>query len=139
MSFLTANTFLGKLGPKNKNCLSKVKFEYAELNSKVHFSYFQLEVIVLWKFRPKKEIVTWSWNLVARPIQTCWIQWLCSRFQFSTANTHFGKVFSRKSNLKFCTQTNSNVQNSKIMFTFPVFNGSTLFGWTWSKNPKLLI
>ena len=41
--------------------------------------------------------------------------------------------------LKFCTQTNSNMQNSMMMFTFSVFDWKYLFGQIWSKKSKLAV
>ena len=41
--------------------------------------------------------------------------------------------------LKFCTQTNSNMQNSMVMFTFSVFDWKYLFGQIWSKKSKLTV
>ena len=41
--------------------------------------------------------------------------------------------------LKFCTQTNSNMQNSIVMFTFSVFDWKYLFGQIWSKKLKLSV
>ena len=59
---------------------------------------------------------------------------------FSTGNTFFGKFGSKTQNyqfkLKFCTYTNSNMQNSMVMFTFSVFDWKYLFRQTWSKNSK---
>ena len=42
-------------------------------------------------------------------------------------------------NLKFGTLTNSNTQNSVVMFTFSFFDWKYFFGDIWSKNLKLSI
>ena len=41
--------------------------------------------------------------------------------------------------LKFGTYTNSNMQNSMLMFTFSVLIRNTLFGQIWSKKSKLSV
>ena len=41
--------------------------------------------------------------------------------------------------LKFGTKTNLNMQNSMMMFTFPVFDWKYLFGQIWSKKSKLSV
>ena len=57
-----------------------------------------------------------------RLIQICRNQWWCSLFLFSTGSTLFGQILSKKSKsqlqLKFGTCTNSNIQNSMVMFNF---------------------
>ena len=66
---------------------------------------------------------------------------------FSTGNTLFGHIWSKKSKLKlnlsvklkFGTFTNSNMQNSIVTFTFSVFDWNTLFSQTWSRKSKLLV
>ena len=41
--------------------------------------------------------------------------------------------------LKFGTLTNSDMQNSIVMFTFSLFNQKYLFGQIWSKKLKLSV
>ena len=54
-------------------------------------------------------------------------------FLFSTGNTLFRQIWSKKKNqngtfkLKFGTQTNLNVQNSMMMFNFSVFDWKYTF------------
>ena len=73
----------------------------------------------------KVKTISWSWNLVPRLIQLCRIQWWCSLFLFLIGNTLFGQIWPRK--LKLSVQgetwylTNSNMQNSLVMFTFFCF------------------
>ena len=38
--------------------------------------------------------------------------------------------------LKYGTETNSNMQNSMMLFTFLFLSGNTLFGQIWSKKSK---
>ena len=65
------------------------------------------------------------------PIWICIIQWLCSLFPISTANTILGKFGPKNKNcqfiLKFGTWTNSNMQNSMAMFNFSACYGNYLF------------
>ena len=54
---------------------------------------------------------------------------------------HFSGKFGPKTQnyqfkLKFCAQTNSNIQNSIVIITFSVFDWKYVFGQTWSKNSK---
>ena len=73
----------------------------------------------------KIKIISWSWNLVPIPIGICRIQWWYSLFLFLIGNALFGQIWSKKSNyqlkLKFGSQTNSNMQNSLMLFTFFCF------------------
>ena len=59
------------------------------------------------------------------PIWICRIQWLCSLFPISTAIPFLGKFGPKNKNyqfiLKFGTWTNSNMQNSMVMFNFSPF------------------
>ena len=50
----------------------------------------------LGKFGPKSQIISWSWNLVARLIRICRIQWCCSLFLFLSGNTLFAQIWSKK-------------------------------------------
>ena len=44
----------------------------------------------------KIKIISFSWNLIAKPIRICRIQWCCSLFPFSTGNNLFGQIWSKK-------------------------------------------
>ena len=60
------------------------------------------------------------------------IYWRGLLFLFYTGNNLLGEIV-RKNNhcefkLKFGTQTNSNIQNSMVVFTFLSYNRNTLFG-----------
>ena len=88
--------FWGKFSPKNKNCQFQLKFgtktDSSMQNSMALITFSVLE----WKhlFRAnlvqKVKSVSLSWNLVARLIRRCRIQWWCSLFLFYSGNTHFG-------------------------------------------------
>ena len=66
--------------------------------------------------------VSKGWNLVPTLIWIYRIQWWCSLFPFSTSNTLFRQILSKtrncQSKLKFGTKTNSNMQNSMMIFAF---------------------
>ena len=92
--------FLGKLCPKHQNSHFKLKFgTYTNSNmqnSMVMFNFFVFDR----KYRfwvnlvQKVKIISWSWNLVARLIRICIIQWCCSLFWFLIGNTLFGQIWS---------------------------------------------
>ena len=99
------------------------------------------------------KIVSWRWNLIPRLIRICRIQWCCSRFLFLSGNTLFGQTWSKNQNyqfkLKFVTYTNSNMQNSMVMFTFFCFDQKYPFwakmvqkvrmiSWCWNLIPRLI-
>ena len=96
-------------------------------NSMVMFIFFVFDrKYPFWaNFAQKVKIISWNWNLVARLIRIWRIQWWCSFFLFLIGNTLFGQIWSKKSNyqlkLKFGSQTNSNMQNSMMLFTFFCF------------------
>ena len=80
----------------------------------------------------KLKIISLNWNFVPRIIQIWIILRWCSLFMFSTGNTFFVQIWSKKSNfqfkLRFDTKSNLNMQNSMMMFTFSVFDLKYLFG-----------
>ena len=101
----------------------------------------------------KVKIISWSWNLVARLIRIWRIQWWCSFFLFLIGNILFGQIWSKKSNyqlkLKFGSQTNSNMQNSMVMFILSVFDWKCPFwanlvqkvkivSWSWNLVARLI-
>ena len=73
----------------------------------------------------KIKIISLSWNLVPRLIRICRIQWWCSFFCVWSETLFWGKFSPKSQNyqlkLKFVTYTNSNMQNSMMLFTFFVF------------------
>ena len=101
----------------------------------------------------KFKIVTLSWNLVAKLIGTCRIQWWCSFFfRFWVEIALMGKFGPKYQNchfkLKFGTYSNSRMQNSMMLFIFLVFQWKYPF-WanlvqkikivtlTWNLAPRL--
>ena len=108
-------------------------------NSMVIFILFVLD----WKYHfwtnmvQKIKIVSLSWNLGPLLIRICTIQWLCSLFCFRPQTPFLGK-FGPKSKscqfkLKFGTWTNSNMQNSMVVFTFSVSDKKHPF-WSTKVN-----
>ena len=83
------NTLFGQVWPKKSKLLVEVKIWYLHnsnmQNSIMLFSFFVFE----WKYPfwanlvQKVKIISWIWNLVARLIRICRIQWCCSLFCFS--------------------------------------------------------
>ena len=71
------------------------------------------------------KIVSLSWTLVPRLIRIRRIQWWCLIFPFLTGNIFLDKLGLKNQNyqfkLKFGTYTNSNMQNSMVIFTFVCF------------------
>ena len=111
-----------------------------------------VSVRIIWKCRihwwcslfsfltgPKNETDSLSWNLVLSLIQICRAQWWCLFYLFLTGSILFWKICFKKWNcllrLKFITWTNSNMQNSMVLFSF------YFLGWKdpfWVKNgPKV--
>ena len=130
------------------------------------FSVFDREYAFWANLVQKIEIVSLRWNLIPRLIRICWIQWCCSLFSFLTGNALLGQVWSKlliftvsfvsdQKNLfwgkfspkcqnlqvkaKFATSSNSNMQNSKAVFTFLFLIGNTFFGLIWSRKLKLSV
>ena len=96
----------------------------------------------LGKFGQKTKIITLSWNLVAGLIRICRIQWCCSLFSFSTENAPLGKFGP---NCQYCQfkvklniYTNSNMQNSMMLFIFFLFlTGNMLLGANLVQKVKI--
>ena len=63
-----------------------------------------------------------------------WTAWSIFYWKYLFWGTFVPKTQNYQFMLKFCTWTNSNMQNSMTMFTFSVFDGKKLFGQIWSKN-----
>ena len=73
------------------------------------------------------KIVGWSWNLIAIVFRIYRIQWWSSLFPFFWLEIPFlGKFVPKNQNchfqLKFGTYSNSNMQNSMVMFISFVFD-----------------
>ena len=120
--------FWGKFSPRSQNYQLKLKFG-TYTNSNMQNSMMLLSFFVFeWKYPfstnlvQKIKIVTLSWNLVPTLIRTCRIQWWCSFFSFWSKIIFLGKFSPNSENyqlkLKYGTYTNSNMQNSMMLFTF---------------------
>ena len=123
-------------------------------NSMMLFTFFVFE----WKcpfwanLVQKIKIVTLCWNLVPRLIRICRTHWCYSLFCFWVEILFLGKFGPKNQNchfkLKFGTYTNSNMQNSMVMFSFSVFDRKYPFwanlvqkvkivSWSWNLVPRL--
>ena len=133
--------FLGKFGPKYRNCHFQVKFG-AYTNSNIQNSMVLFFYSVFdWKYPfwanlvEKVKIISWSWNLVVRLIRICRIQW-CNGFWVEIP--YLGKFGPKNQNchfkLKFGTYTNLSLQNSMWCSFFLFLIGNTLFGQIWTKK-----
>ena len=113
-------------------------------NSMMLFSFF----VFKWKcpFRAnlaqKVKIISWIWNLVARLIQICRIQWCCSLFCFWVEIPFLGKFGPKNQNchfkLKFRTYTKWNMQNSVVMFIYFVFDWKYPFSTNLVQKIKII-
>ena len=114
-------------------------------NSMMLFSFLVFD----WKYPfwanlvQKVKIISWSWNLVARLIRICIIEWCCSLFGFWVEIPFLGKFGPKNQNchfkLKFGTNTNSNIQNSMLMFIFLVFDWKYRFWANLVQKIKIVI
>ena len=121
--------FLGKFGPKHQNSHFKLKFgTYSNSSMQNSMVMFILSVFD-WKYPfwanlvQKIKIISWSWNLVTRLIRICRIHWCCSFFfSFWVEIPFLGKFGPKNRNchfkMKFRPCTNSNIENSMVMFIF---------------------
>ena len=145
--FWVGMPFLGKFGPKNRNCHFMLKFDtYTNSRMQNSIVIFILSVFD-WKYPFWANLVenfkigSWRQNLLPRLIRICRIQWWCSRFWFSSENSLLGKICFEKQNyqlkLKFSAWTNSNVLNSIVMFTFFLFKWKYLFSRNLAQKIKL--
>ena len=91
---------------------------------------------------PKLEIVFPKQKLVPRLYSVCEIQWWHSLFLFSTGNILFGQIWSKKSKVsaqvEFGTWTNSNTQNSMVVFTFSVLDWKYFFWLNLNQDIKIV-
>ena len=98
-------TCLGQFRLKNQNCQLAVKLDTWTnsnmLNSMMLFTFFVFDrkYPFLANLVQKVKIMSWSWNLVARLIRICRIQWCCLFYFFLSGNTLFGQIWSKKSQL----------------------------------------
>ena len=140
--------FWGKFSSSSQNYQLQLKFgTYTNSNmqnSVMLFTFFAFE----WKYPfwenlvQKVKMIGWIWNLVARLIRICRIQWWCSLFLFFCGNTFFGQIWSKNQNshfkLKLGTSNNSNMQNSMVMFISFVFDPKYPFGANLVQKVKIM-
>ena len=93
--------FLSKFSTKNENCQCKLKFS-TQIKSNLQnstvmfiFSVFDHKYPFPANLVQKIKIVSLSWNLIARLISICRIQWWCSFCLFWTGNTILGNLFQK--------------------------------------------
>ena len=119
--------FLGKFGPKIKIVnLIKLKFEI-QTNSDIQIPWWG-------KFGQKLKIISLTEYLNMQNLMVMLI------FPLSTGNTFFVQCWTQNSILlkvKFSTQTNSNMQNSMVMFSFSVLDRKYP-GYIWSRKIKIV-
>ena len=141
--------FLGKFGPKNQNCLFKMKFgAYTNSNmqdSVVMLTFFDFDRKKLFwvNLVQKIEIVSLFRYLVPGLTQMSRIQWICSIVLLLSEFLFLSKFCPNYQNFpfkrKFGTQTNSNMQNSVEMFTFLDVDRNYLFrAYLFEKFKSLL-
>ena len=79
----------------------------------------------------KIKIICLKWKLVPRLIRICRLEWSCLLFLFYIKNIFLGKLGAKNQNhqfkLKFDTYTNSNMQNSVVVFTFSALDRDSFF------------
>ena len=138
-------TFFGKFVPKTQSCQFKLRFG-AKTNSNIQNSMVILvlfllltQIPFLGRFGPKIKDAILSLNVVLRltGIGKIGDVMIMLFFLFSTQLVQKNQSFQCK--LKFCVQTNSNMQNSIVMFIFSAFNPNTVCGQIWSKKWKLSV
>ena len=137
--FPTGNTFFGKFGPKCQNFLFKPKFG-TQTNSNMQNTMMIFTLFAsdwnspFWTNLVQKiKILSLTWSLLLRLIRICRMQWWYLLFVFKPETPFLGKLDPINQNCqfkpKFGTKTNSNMQNSMVVFTFSAF---------YRKNPFLL-
>ena len=120
--------FWVNLVQKNQNCQFILKFG-TWTNSNMQnsmamfiFSAFRWDYPFWANLVQLIKIVRLSWNLVPRLIRICKINVMVHLIYFRLKIPFFGKFGPKYQNcqfiLKFGTWTNSNMQNSMVMFTF---------------------
>ena len=124
--------FLGKFGPKCQNYQLKLQFcTQTSSNMQNSMAVFTFSVFdrkyPFWKNLVQNiKIVSSRWNSSLKLIQICRIQWCCSLFLFLCGIPFLGKFGPENQDchlkLKFGTYTNSNIQNSMVVFTLSIFD-----------------
>ena len=97
----------------------------------VYFFRFRPEIPFLENLVQKIKIVSWRRNLVLTLIRICRIQWDVHFFRLLSEIPFLSKFGPKIQNFQFKakldTYTNSNMQNSMVMFTFFCFRPEILF------------
>ena len=124
--------FSYKFDSKIQNCLLKWNLVPRLVRiPKIQWWYsvflFSIGSILFWpNLVQNVKIVSLSWSLVPRLIRIFRIQWWCPLFPFSTRNPFWVNLVQKNQNclfkLKLSIQTNSNMQNLIVKFTFSVLN-----------------
>lgn len=100
-------------------------------------NYFRSEIPAWAKFGQKIKILWLCLTKLARLPQMYWIRWWCSHFLFALERLYFRQIWSKIDSCLtwiFCSLTNSNMQNSMLIFSFLGIRLEILFfGIIWSK------
>ena len=114
-------------------------------NSMMLLSFFVFErKYPFWENLVQKfKILTLCWNSVPALIQICRIQWCYSLFFFWVEIPFLGKFGPKNQishfKLKLGTYTNSNMQNSMVMFILSVFDWKCPFWANLVQKVKIII
>ena len=91
----------------------------------------------------KFKIISLGWNLVPRLFEYAKVNGVVRSFRFRPETPFLNKFGPKNQNcqfeLKFGNYTNSNMQNSMMVFAFPVLTGNSHFRQIWSQNLKLFV
>ena len=128
--YLTGNTFFSwNLVPKLIQ-ICRIQWwspPFSIFKKKYLFSVFGQKYPLWANLIQEIKILSLNWNLVSKLIWICRIKSWSSLFLFSTGNNHFwANLVQHYQNcqlkLNLSILTNSNLQNSKVKFIFPVFD-----------------
>lgn len=107
------------------------------LNFPLGHKLLQIRNTCLGKFGQKIKILWLCLTKLARLPQMYWIRWWCSHFLFALERLYFRQIWSKIDSCLtwiFCSLTNSNMQNSMLIFSFLGIRLEILFfGIIWSK------
>ena len=107
-------------------------------NNQFLFQFFQNnEIFEI--FKMFKKIVELTFTTQKGNVCSPWTACSVFNWKFFFLDKLDPKTQSYLFKLKFCTWTNSNMQNSMVMFTFSVSDWKYIFGQIWSKKSKLSI
>ena len=134
------HTFWTNLVSKNQNCYFKLKFD-TQTNSNVHSSVVvSTFFFFFWNINPKIiKIDSLSCNLVTRLIRMYRMFILFVLDQKYFLGKFGPNNQNRQFKLNFGTQTNFNMQNSMVMFTFSVFDWKYPFWKNLIQKSKLSV